>query len=254
MENKMIKNKKKNMYGDSKKQWNVAIGCLYSCSYCIKSFRAQMKRQMPKFKDGVQYRGCQQCYDYVPHFHENRLMESLPKTNGDEFIWCCSSGDISFFKPEWMLKIIKRIKQMPDRTFFFQTKNPIIFNDYYFPKNCLLGITLETNRDNIYDLISNAPLPSKRFKDFLDIDFDKKVITIEPILKFDLEILVSWLKELNPERIYLGFDTKKTNLPEPTLQETMNLYNELKKFTKVKLKHMKIADNQLKINELFGGA
>lgn len=251
----MIKNKKKNMYLDSIKQWNVYVGCKFNCKYCEKSFRAQMKRQMPKFdENGRQYRGCQQCYDYKPHFHEERLKQSLPLTHGDEFIWCCSSSDITFAKPEWMLKIIKRVKQMHNRTFFFQTKNPIIFNDYYFPENVLLGITLETNRDNIYDLISNAPLPSKRFKDFLDIDFDRKVVTIEPILNFDLEPFIEILKELNPERIYLGYDTKKSNLPEPTIQKTMNLYNELKKFTRVKLKHMKIADKQSKINELFRGA
>lgn len=234
-----MKENKQNMYRDSKKQWNVYIGCiLYNCSYCFASFKRQMKRQKPMIDKNGKKRGCQQCYDYVPHFHENRLYDSLPRTHGDEFIWCCSSGDITFAKPEWINMIIERIKEMPNRTFFFQTKNPIMFKQYDFPDNVLLGITLETNIDKGYELISNAPLPSKRFKDFLDLEFDKKVITIEPILKFDHDIFVSWLKELNPERIYLGFDTKKSNLLEPTLQEAMKFYNELKLITKVKLKNM----------------
>lgn len=231
--------KKGNMYQDSVKQWNVVAGCLYSCNYCYPSFRRQMKRQKPTIDKNGKDRGCEKCYRYLPHFHEERLKQPLPRTKGDEFIWVCSSGDISFAKSEWMIKILERVKELSNRTFFFQTKNPIVFNKYNFPKNCLLGITLETNRNNGYNFISNAPLPSKRFKDFLNVDFDRKVVTIEPILQFDHDIFVMNIKKLNPERVYIGYDTKKNNLLEPTVQETIKLYGELKRFTKVKLKHMK---------------
>ena len=30
-------------------------------------------------------------------------------TEGDEFIWACSSADIAFAKPEWINVIIERI-------------------------------------------------------------------------------------------------------------------------------------------------
>ena len=231
--------KKGNMYQDSVKQWNVVAGCLYSCNYCYPSFRRQMKRQKPTIDKNGKDRGCEKCYRYLPHFHEERLKQPLPRTKGDEFIWVCSSGDISFAKSEWMIKILERVKELSNRTFFFQTKNPIVFNKYNFPKNCLLGITLETNRNNGYNFISNAPLPSKRFKDFLNVDFDRKVVTIEPILQFDHDIFVMNIKKLNPERVYIGYDTKKNNLLEPTVQETIKLYGELKRFTKVKLKYIK---------------
>lgn len=222
-------NKKGNMYEDNVKSWNLFVGCKFNCIYCKKSFQAQMKRQK---------HNCIKCYNYEPHFHEERLKQSLPKTEGDEFIWCCSSGDIYFAKPKWIFKIIERIKELPSKTFFFQSKNPEVFIDYSFPENVILGITLESNR--WYEEISDAPPPFERMKVFYDLKYPRKFITIEPILDFDFSIFLGWLRELNPERIYIGYDTKKNNLPEPTLHKTRNLIHELKRFTKVKTKYMKV--------------
>jgi len=217
--------KKGNMYLDSKKQWNVVVGCEYSCKYCLESFQRQMKRQKQR---------CMKCYNYEPHFHEERLNQSLPRTYGDEFIWVGSSGDISFAKREWMVKILDRIREMPNRTFFFQTKNPRCFYEYNFPDNVILGITLESNRD--YPSISKAPSPFIRYMDFLCLSFERKIITIEPIMFFDIWILLEWIEKIKPERVYIGYDTKNSNLPEPKLYKTFWLCSELSKFTKVKTK------------------
>jgi hypothetical protein len=73
------------MYGDSIKQWNAIVGCNFDCIYCEQSFKRQMKRQK---------QNCMDCYNYIPHFHENYLNQPLPKTRNDEFIWSCSSSDI----------------------------------------------------------------------------------------------------------------------------------------------------------------
>lgn len=227
------------MYKDSKKQWNVYVGCKFNCIYCKKSFQAQMKRQK---------HNCIKCYNYEPHFHEERLKQSLKNTKGDEFIWCCSSGDIYFAKPKWIFKIIERIKELP-QTFFFQSKEPKVFYDYDFPENVILGITLESNR--WYKEISDAPPPFERMKVFYDLKYPRKFITIEPILDFDFSIFLGWLRELNPERVYIGYDTKKTwwmegkekvylRKYEPRLHKTRNLIHELKRFTKVKTKYMKV--------------
>ncbi len=242
------------MYKDAY-TWNVFVGCReFWCSYCKKSFQAQMKRRMPKFdKDGNQYRGCQQCYDYAPHFHEERLIDEytkkhFPKTKGDEFIWVGSSGDISFIKEENMEKILRVIKGYPDRTFFFQTKNPSWFNRYSFPDNVILGITLESNR--WYKEISNAPTPFVRINDFYRLKHPRKIFTIEPILDFDFPLFLGWLKQFKPERIYVGYDTHKTwwmkgkeriylREYEPSLEKTKKLILELERFTKVKTKYMK---------------
>jgi len=227
---------KTNMYFDSVSQWNVIIGCLYSCEYCLPSFQRQMKRQKPTIDKNGKKRGCQLCYDYIPHFHPERLHNRLPKTNGDEFIWCCSSSDITFAKPKWIKKIITKILEYPDRTFFFQTKNPICFKQYSFPDNVMLGITLETDRS--YVSLSKAPEPYQRYKDFLKIECERKVVTIEPILEYD-GFLPNWIKKIVPERVYIGYDTKNCGLPEPSLWRVKFLIEELSKFTKVKLKYMK---------------
>ena len=238
------------MYGDAIKRWNCFIGCYYSCEYCFPSFQRQMKRQKPVIDKNGKKRGCQDCYDYIPHFHEDRLNDKLPRTKGDEFIWACSSGDIAFAKSEWIEKILVRIRELSNRTFFFQTKNPKIFQKYNFPDNILLGITLESNRN--YNGVSKAPRPSQRYADFLELSFPRKVITIEPILQFDLGTFVKWIKNIKPERVYIGYDTKNTGLLEPSLAQTKRFILHLRQFTKVKLKYMKDQEVKANLEEWMG--
>lgn len=227
MTDKKKDKKKGNMYGDSIKQWNCFVGCMYDCVYCERSFKAQMKRQK---------QNCLLCYQYIPHFHEKRLYDSLPKTKGDEFIWCCASSDITFCRPEWMEDILAMVRIMPKKNFFFQSKNPSIFEKYDFPDNTLIGTTIESNK--YYPNVSKAPRPEMRYEDFLRIKHPRKVVTIEPIMQFDMWTLVKWMKNINPERIYIGYDTKKSNLLEPTLSMTTHLIHHLEQFTKVKRKYI----------------
>jgi len=224
--------RQKNMYLDSVKQWNVFVGCKYNCFYCKPSFQRQMKRQKQR---------CEQCYNYKPHFHEERLKQKFPKTKDSEFVWVASSSDISFIERMQMHQILLRIVDFPETTFFFQSKQPLIFAEFDFPENCVLGITLETDIDDGYHLISDAPYPTDRFLDFLDvIEQDKGkhkyIVTIEPILKFNLNTFVSMLRRLHLYAIYIGYDTKKCGLSEPFLQETLNLIKRLKQFTQVREK------------------
>lgn len=219
---------KPNMYSDSVKQWNVFVGCKFDCVYCKKSFQAQMKRQK---------HNCIKCYNYEPHFHLERLNQSLPNTEGDEFIWACSSGDIFFAKKKWMERILERIRELSHKTFFFQTKDPSIFHKYIFPKNVILGITLES--DIFYPTLSKAPSPYRRIEDFSNLNYPYKIVTIEPILEFNLSIFIGHLKRIRPNRVYIGYDTKKNNLPEPKLTKTLKLCKALSNFTKVKPKLMR---------------
>jgi len=224
-----------NMYGDSVKQWNCGVGCEFDCRYCRNSFQRQMKRQR---------KNCSQCYEYVPHFHKERLknkvIRKLPITEGDEFIWVFSSADISFQKITDIKKVFAVIRQLKNRTFLIQSKDAKFLKELDeklgIPDNVIVGITLETNRDEGYELVSKAPKPSERYKEFAEWDFPRKVLTIEPIQDFDLEIFVEWIKAIKPIRIYIGYDTKQCQLNEPELTKTLKLIDELKKITKVKLK------------------
>lgn len=199
-----------NMYSASVKQWNPFVGCNFDCSYCGSSFQRQAKRQKQR---------CMRCYNYEPHTHPKRLKNYLPKTKDGEFIFTCASADISFCPTPFFEKIIKRIKELPDRTFLLQSKDPKTFNRVDIPDNVILGTTLETNREDLYKGISKAPSPSKRQSDFAKINHHRKMITIEPILEFDLDIMLQWVKEINPVVVWLGYDSKNNNLPEPSYKK-----------------------------------
>jgi len=45
------------------------------------------------------------------------------------------------------------------------------------------------------------------------------MLTIEPIMKFDLEKLLKLVMAIKPEQINVGADTQNKNLPEPSAAE-----------------------------------
>ena len=94
-----------------------------------------------------------------------------------------------------------------------------------FPDNVILGTTIETNRDEYK--ISKAPKPSQRYKDFLKIKHRQKMITIEPVIDFDLNILMTWVDNIDPCMVWLGYDSKKNNLTEPSLDKFWALHKKL---------------------------
>jgi len=211
--------KKTNMYKLSIKQWNPFVGCKHHCKYCGPSFQSQLKRYGKK--------NCQSCYEFEPHTHPSRLHHSLPSTKFMQFIFTCSNGDIAFCPTNYLQEILSRIKEYPDRTFLVQSKNPKTFNRVIFPNNVILGTTIETNRDDLYKGIANAPSPSERFEEFIKVKHPLKMVTIEPIIEFDLDILLEWMKDINPCMIWLGYDSKRCYLPEPELEKVRELHWEL---------------------------
>jgi DNA repair photolyase len=210
------------MYKEAKeKRVNPWWGCLFNCDYCYPSFRRQAKRQKKR---------CLKCYNYVPHAHLERLRQAPPKTEKGEFVFLCDMGDISFAPREVMTAIIGYCYNYPGTTFLLQSKNPGCFHKFSFPPNVILGTTIETNRDELARTISKAPPPSRRYKDMTKVNHPRKLVTIEPILDFDLENLVSWIKEIDPEVVYVGYDSHPENrLAEPVEDKTRGLIKELRR-------------------------
>lgn len=209
------------MYAQAK-TWNPFKGCEFDCSYCIPSFQLQAKRQM---------HNCMDCYHYTPHKHPERL-KTIP---GSEIVFVCGNGDISFCDPDFTREIIASIadhgKRKPGQTFYLQSKEPKYFNQFLsdIPGNVILVTTLETNRDSGYREVSKAPLPSERYEQFRSISYPRKVLTIEPVLDFDLAIFSQWILDLNPEYVWLGFNSraKQVSLPEPTENKVRRLAEKL---------------------------
>lgn len=211
----------KNMYKLSIEQWSPFAGCEHDCTYCKSSFQRQLKRWAKK--------NCPKCYEFTPHEHSNRLDQSLPRTNYMQFIFTCSSGDIAFCSTEYLERIITRIRSEPDRTFLVQSKDPSTFNRVIFPRNVILGTTLETDKDEQCEGISKAPKPSQRNKDFFQVNNPLKMITIEPVIDFDLDVMTDGVQKINPFMVWLGYDSGKNKLPEPKLAKVKSLYWELTK-------------------------
>ncbi len=215
--------KKTNMYSLNIKTWSPFVGCRFGCIYCKRSFQAQAKRQKHR---------CTKCYNYEPHEHPERLTQRLPKTGYGQFIFTCASGDISFCSTEYLNKIVDRIRNEPNKTFLIQSKNPATFERIEWPDNVILGTTMESNQNTIlfdYSKITTAPSLWNRYKDFINIKHPWKMITIEPVLDFDLEVMIARIEKINPLIIWLGYDTKKTGLPEPPIEKVKELHWQLSK-------------------------
>ena len=211
----MALNKQKgNMYGFVTHTWNVIKGkCPHDCSYCY----------MKRFPQGNL------------RFDEKELKTNLGEGN---FIFVGSSCDMfaDDVSHTWIYSILTYCKKYPKNIYLFQTKNPskfIHFKDY-FPKNSILGTTIESNRDTP----SKAPSTEKRvaWMSCEELYGFRKMITIEPIIDFDVPYLVDMIKRVRPEFVNIGADSTNNNLPEPSEYKIQLLIKELEKFTKVNLK------------------
>ena len=124
-----------------------------------------------------------------------KLVEKeLKKKFHDEFVFVSDMGDLfgEWVPSEWVVKVLTAVKQSPDSTFLFLTKNPRKYKDFVglLPCNVVLGVTLESNRE--YS-ISKAPSPFDRYRSMADIEFENKLVCVEPIMDFDLETFVQWI-------------------------------------------------------------
>jgi DNA repair photolyase len=210
------------MYAEAR-TWNPFKGCRFDCVYCTPSFQKQSKRQKQL---------CQDCYHYRPHCHEDRL-DKIPSAR---IIFVCGNADISFCPSDFTRRIIDRIREHNLRTrrktYYLQSKRPAYFQPFLgeLPDNVILLTTLETNRDDGYDLISKAPVPSVRYEQFKALKYPRKVVTIEPVLDFDLKTFVAWIRSIRPEYVWLGFNSKpeSVRLPEPSEEKVQKLASRLR--------------------------
>ena len=211
----MLNKVKGNMYSFCTHTWNVIKGkCPHDCSYCY----------MKEFPQGAL------------RFDEKELQTDLGEGN---FIFVGSSCDMFAQKisPFWISKVLDHCKKYPKNKYLFQTKNPIRLFSHIedFPNNSILGTTIETNRD--YLIYDKSVSPVRERAKAMSMIFGKLMVTIEPIMDFDLEPFVEMVKDIKPDFVNIGADSKGHNLPEPSWDKVQTLIKELEKFTKVNLKY-----------------
>lgn len=170
---------------------------------------------------------CQYCYMRQFELKHTRLDRKEFKTDlgSGNFIFFGSSCDVFAYgiPKDWIIECLKYLCAFENK-YLLQTKNPARISDFfqYLPNDVIIGTTIETNRS--YPAMGKAPdtasraLAMKRLsKDFLTM------VTTEPIMDFDLTMLMLYVESCNPEWINIGADSKGHNLPEPKKKKVINL-------------------------------
>ncbi|MBA7469601.1 hypothetical protein ES707_04873 [subsurface metagenome] len=181
--------------------WNCWVGCDFLCTYCNARRTALTRlRNSPRYKDG-----------FSPHLVEQELGR---KFKPGSFVFVGYMGDISFASRPIIIDLTCRIAEQPEVNFLFCTKSPLHYWHWHivWPENLYLGATIETNRD--YRL-TRAPAPLYRYIAMRALDHPKKFLSIEPVCDFDLDEMLSWITEIDPQIIEVGADNYHNNLPEP---------------------------------------
>jgi DNA repair photolyase len=156
------------------------------------------------------------------------------------FIFVGSSCDMfaDDVPKEWINAIFDKIFDNKIKTFvnnnkyLLQTRNikriPKIVEA--FRNTFTICTTIESNR--IYE-VGNAPSIQERIDELKKIKCVPEMITIEPIMDFDIYPLLYAIKDINPIQVNIGADSGNNHLSEPPKEKVLELIAELEKFTKV---------------------
>ncbi len=219
----MLNKSKGNMYPWVTHTWNVIKGkCPHDCSYCY----------MKKWGEQNPLR-----------FDKGELNTVLGSGN---FIFVGSSCDpwANSIPDTWIRSMLGHCISQPDNKYLFQSKNPARFVNFEMPPTFMLGTTIETNRP-YPKTISKALEVKLRYAIMASIEHYPKMVSIEPIMDFDLHEFIAWLKDINPLFVSIGANTNyKVKLPEPEPRKLEGLIAGLKEFTEVKVK-----DNLQRLNQ-----
>ena len=204
-----------NMFDFVTHTWNPIKGaCQHDCIYCY----------MKRWGEGRLK---------APRFVKSELKTDLEDNN---FIFIGSSIDI--FAPDipadWIIQLLCKTEIHDKNKYLLQTKNPMRYFDFLpnkttidygniRPENFILSTTIETD---VYmpEIMRNSPPPFYRAQKMAELPKEyKRMVTIEPIMKFNLPRLVAFITKFKPEQINIGADTMNKKLPEPSKMEILKL-------------------------------
>lgn len=222
---------KGNMFSFVTHTWNPIRGkCYHDCKYCY------MKAMSKRFNLDTQNKPA--------YFDKKELKTNLGR---DNFIFICSSNDLfaENIESDWIQNTFCKAISYKDNHYLLQTKNPKRYlpylEDWIYPHQFVLSTTIESNY--FYPRIMNkSPEPIDRALAMAKLPkIYRRMVTIEPIMAFDLAELVAMIMSFNPDQINIGANTNlQEPIPEPTAKETLKLIEVLEKYkTVVKKSNLK---------------
>jgi DNA repair photolyase len=169
-------------------------------------------------------------------FDEREMRTDL---GSEKFIFVGSSCDLfaQDIPDEWICRVFERCRRFNGNSYLFQTKNPQRLTTAYFGLSSAFDkicTTIETDRF-LPEIMGNAPLPIHRALGLAQLADDgvKTMVTIEPIIDFDLEKMLNLIRITKAGQVNIGADSGHNGLPEPPAEKISELITELSRFTKV---------------------
>ncbi len=187
-------------------------GCPNECPYC--------------YGGGLAYRFPQ---NFPPGFYPDRIYG--PKLR-DKTIFVESMGDLfrEEVTREEVLEVFKRCATLDaSNTLVILSKCADRYAEFVdaIPRNAVIGITLETDA---YPpgFNPNVSTPQERAEAFAKLKWaGGRLVSIEPIMKFNLKRLLELVLMCRPTWVIIGADSQRCNLPEPTEAEVIALIEAL---------------------------
>jgi DNA repair photolyase len=187
------------MYNWVTHTWSPIQGCSHQCDYCyVKTYR-----RLPE---------------------DPTIDDSFPVLGEGRTIFIGHMCDMFSARvpDKWIRRVLDHCK-LYNNKYVFQTKNPERILSFIpdMPAKYTIGTTVETNRQELLDAISQAPSVSRRIFGISQITTEK-FITIEPVIQFDTATFADMIISARPNFVNIGADSKNHNLPEPT-RDRVNL-------------------------------
>ena len=108
---------------------NPVWGCLNTCPFC---YARKIARRFGKTEDQK---------SFVPTWMNRNYSKAYPEK--PQFVFVNSMSDIAFWKDTWIELTLKKIREFPQHTYCFLTKNPECYARFQAaPSNCWFGVTI----------------------------------------------------------------------------------------------------------------